>query len=76
MSPKRKHNLSVDHAKDDNPDIHYKVDKRYRESDYFLEDQLLYAESVQEFRAIKEALTEGTGLIGLTKLAFSIIRNS
>ena len=61
--------------KDDNPDVHYKVDKRYRESDYFLEDQLLYSESVQEFRAIKEAITEGQSLFKIGKLAFNLIKN-
>lgn len=59
--------------KDDNPDVHYKVDKRYRESDYFLEDQLRYAEAVQEFRSIREALTNAAAF-DLGKLAFRFIR--
>lgn len=33
-----------------------KVDRRYRESNYFLMDQLRYADSVQEFRTIKKAI--------------------
>lgn len=33
-----------------------KVDRRYRESRYFLMDQLQYAESVRDFRSIKQAI--------------------
>lgn len=59
--------------KDDQPDVHYKVDKRYRESEYFLEDQLRYAESVQEFRSIRDTIL-GTSAFNLGKLAFRFIR--
>ena len=56
-------------------DIHYKVDKRYRESDYFLEDQLRYAESVQDFRAVRDAIMNWPPLFKLDKLAFKFIHN-
>lgn len=59
--------------RDDNPDVHYKVDKRYRESEYFLEDQLRYAESVQEFRSIRDTIL-GASAFNLGKLAFRFIR--
>ena len=58
---------------DDHPEVHYKVDKRYRESDYFLEDQLRYAESVQEFRSIRDALMS-VSAFNLGKLVFRFIR--
>jgi hypothetical protein len=38
------------------PDHYLKTDRRYRESQYFLMDQLRYAEAVQEFRSVKQAI--------------------
>lgn len=70
MSPKKQ-----DRFRDDHPDVHYKVDKRYRASDYFLEDQLRYSEAVDEFRTIKEALTHASQF-SLSKWAFGFIKNS
>lgn len=66
-------NRQLNQHKDDHPDVHMKVDKRYRESDYFLEDQLRYAEAVQEFRSIRESVL-GTTAFNLGKLAFKFIR--
>jgi hypothetical protein len=72
-SDNRRDNPVPDPHRDDHPDVHYKVDKRYRESDYFLEDQLRYAESVQEFRSIRDALVSASAF-NLGKLAFRFIR--
>ena len=58
---------------DDQHQVHYKVDKRYRDSDYFLNDQLQYAESVQEFRSIRDAITKATAF-NLGKFAFNFMR--
>ena len=59
--------------KDDQPNVHYKVDKRYRDSEYFLNDQLQYAESVQEFRSIRDAITKASAF-NLGKFAFNFMR--
>jgi hypothetical protein len=42
------------------PGSHQKVDKRYRESKYFLMDQLRYADSVEDFRTVKQAVLRST----------------
>lgn len=38
------------------PDNYIKVDRRYRESQYFLMDQLRYSEAVQDFRSVNQAI--------------------
>lgn len=52
---------------------YYKVDRRYRQSEYFLADQLRYAEAVQDFRSIKNALMNSTQF-NLAKVAFHFAR--
>lgn len=52
---------------------YYKVDHRYRESNYFLADQLRYAEAVQDFRSVKQALTRSTQF-SLANVAFRFAR--
>lgn len=52
---------------------HRKVDRRYRESQYFLTDQLRYSESVQDFRSIKQAIQRSIGF-DVGKRAFQFFR--
>ncbi len=41
------------------PESYFKVDRRYRDSKYFLVDQLRYAsEPVQEYRSIKQSILQ------------------
>ncbi|MEZ4574145.1 MAG: hypothetical protein R2857_04350 [Vampirovibrionales bacterium] len=46
-----------------------KVDRRYRESEYFLADQLRYAEAVQEFRSVKNAMLNSASSVWPTWLS-------
>ncbi|HEY9746043.1 MAG TPA: hypothetical protein V6C99_07480 [Oculatellaceae cyanobacterium] len=39
-------------------------DRRYRNSKYFLEDQLRYSEAVADFRSIKEFLSNSAAFTG------------
>ncbi|MCA9799197.1 MAG: hypothetical protein KC474_06575 [Cyanobacteria bacterium HKST-UBA04] len=50
-----------------------KVDRRYRESEYFLADQLRYAEAVQEFRSVKNAMLNSSQF-SLADVAFRFAR--
>ncbi len=50
-----------------------KVDRRYRESKYFLMDQLRYAESVNDFRSVKQAIMRSTEF-NLAKRAFQFAK--
>jgi hypothetical protein len=51
--------MGHDHSPESPQDIsshHMKVDRRYRESNYFLADQLRYSEDVQDFRSVKQSI--------------------
>ena len=51
----------------------YKVDRRYRESQYFLADQLRYAEAINDFRSVKQALLKSTNF-NIAKVAFQFAK--
>lgn len=52
-----------------------KVDKRYRETNYFLMDQLRYSETVEEFRSVKNALTRASGFkVGQRAFQFAAVK--
>lgn len=58
----------------DLPSAYAKVDRRYRESQYFLADQLRYAESVQDFQSVRQAIRRsGEFSVGQRAFQFSPI---
>jgi hypothetical protein len=65
--------LTLNQPENNLPEGHIKVDRRYRQSNYFLNDQLRYAESIQDFRSVKQAVIRSSHF-NLSRAAFQFAK--